>query len=301
MKSGILFPVGAGGRNVDIDVETIQRMLNNVPMLIGPPSPLLKDDGDCGPLTIAAIKRFQRRAEFTVQDGRIDPGKTTHKRLAFLTEQVTELPDRLELGLKLAPLVITMVNSCRVILNRMVSELNNFKPPLKGPEADRARSALNTHFSLNDVQQNDSAVVGRIAHHLNGIGVLIESRPLRWREATMKQSKIESKRPMGDSVPSILLRPSTRDAVFTPNFKQFDQRDRMGWGPQSLAYELIKGAACVELDMEGDDFFYESDTAGYPGESVDEATHRSPGSYGAFVMEMRLRRAQPFGRKFRQL
>jgi hypothetical protein len=279
MKSGILFPVGAGGRNVDIDVETIQRMLNNVPMLIGPPSPLLKDDGDCGPLTIAAIKRFQRR----------------------LTEQVTELPDRLELGLKLAPLVITMVNSCRVILNRMVSELNNFKPPLKGPEADRARSALNTHFSLNDVQQNDSAVVGRIAHHLNGIGVLIESRPLRWREATMKQSKIESKRPMGDSVPSILLRPSTRDAVFTPNFKQFDQRDRMGWGPQSLAYELIKGAACVELDMEGDDFFYESDTAGYPGESVDEATHRSPGSYGAFVMEMRLRRAQPFGRKFRQL
>ena len=301
MKSGILFPVGAGGRNVDIDVETVQRMLNNVPMPIGPPSPLLKDDGDCGPLTIAAIKRFQKLAKFAVQDGRIDPGKTTHQRLASLTDRITELPDRLDLGLKLAPSVKTMVDSSCQILNRMVSELNNFRPPLQGPEADRARSALNTHFSLTDWMQNDSAVVGRIANHLNSVNILMGSEIFRWREATMKQSKIETRRPKGDYVPSIFLRPSTRDAVFTPNFKQFDPRDRMGWGPQSLAYELIKGMACVELGMEGDDFFYESDTPGYPGASVDEATHGNPASYGAFVMEMRLRRAQPFGRNYRQL
>jgi hypothetical protein len=64
---------------------------------------------------------------------------------------------------------------------------------------------------------------------------------------------------------------------------------------------LIKGIGCVELGLEGDDFFFESDTPGYLGDSVDEATQRNPASYGAFVMEIRLRRAQPFGRKFRQL
>ena len=96
MRSEIKASVGAGGKNTDTDVEIVQRMLNAVPMLIGPPSPLLKEDGDCGPLTIAAIQRFQKRAELPVQDGRIDPGKTTHKRLAFVTEQIKDPVDRLD-------------------------------------------------------------------------------------------------------------------------------------------------------------------------------------------------------------
>jgi hypothetical protein len=301
MKSGILFSVGAGGRNVDIDVETIQRMLNRVPMMIGPPSPLLREDGDCGPLTIAAIRRFQQRAQLAVQDGKIDPGKTTHQRLAFVTDQVKELPERMELGLKMAPHVLTMVNSARTILNNMVSELNNFRPPLRTPDANRARVALLNHFSLTTSQQDDPAVIGRIAHHLNGIGVLISNRPIKWTEATMKQSKIDSNRPKQDWVPSIFQQPRTRNILFTPNYKQFDLSDRMGWGPLSLAYELIKGVGYVELDLDGDEFFLESSDLGYPGSTFQQIVEFNPATYAGFVMEMRLHRFQHFGRNFRQL
>lgn len=300
MRSEIKASVGAGGKNTDTDVEIVQRMLNAVPMLIGPPSPLLKEDGDCGPLTIAAIQRFQKRAELPVQDGRIDPGKTTHKRLAFVTEQIKDPVDRLDLGRKMAPFAHSLVQTCRDVLGRMTKNFYDFKGRLEGEDADRARAALKTHFRL-DESENDGATVGRIFHRFNGIGVLIESRELSWRQATMKQAKMETKRLKGDFVPSIYRSGlAARTAVFNPNYKQFDERDGMGWGPQSLSYELIKGMACVELGIDGNDSFEESDTPGYPGVDFRDATEHNPSSYASFAWEMRLRFSQPFGRNYRR-
>jgi hypothetical protein len=301
MKSGILFSVGAGGKNVDADVEVVQAMLNNVPMLIGPPTPLLKEDGDCGPLTVAAIKRFQKRAELNVQDGRIDPGKTSHQRLAFVTDHIKDLPARLELANLMAPFANQLVNGALNILFKMKNEENNFRPPLKGPEADRARAALRRHFGFTAREENDGSLYGRVLNTLASIRVMIDARELHFREATMKQAKIDTKHVRGgDSMPSVYrLNPGTRSgfltAVFTPNYKQFDPKDGLGWGPMSLSYELIKGLARVQLDLGTNDFFFESDQTGYPdGALVPGPLGRTmsiiegnPASYGAFCWEIR--------------
>src|SRR5262245_23968377 len=62
------------------DVETIQSLLNQVPTNRGGPVPLLDLDGICGPLTIAAIRRFQQH-HFGWQDGRVDANNVTIAKL----------------------------------------------------------------------------------------------------------------------------------------------------------------------------------------------------------------------------
>ena len=69
--------VGAGGANVPADVRTIQAALNDVPSGRGGPSPALSVDGIIGPMTLAAIKRFQQAHALRVVDSRIDPNGPT--------------------------------------------------------------------------------------------------------------------------------------------------------------------------------------------------------------------------------
>ena len=82
--SSISGSVGAGGANRNSDVMSVQSMLNRVPASSGGPLTPLKTDGLCGPLTIAAIRRFQS-ANFGFNDGRVDPGGKTINRLSILT------------------------------------------------------------------------------------------------------------------------------------------------------------------------------------------------------------------------
>ena len=74
--------VGRGGANSRNDVVQIQHGLSAVPPAAGRPTPPLKVDGICGPLTTAAIGRFQQ-VQFigTVADHRIDPAGRTLARL----------------------------------------------------------------------------------------------------------------------------------------------------------------------------------------------------------------------------
>ncbi len=70
--------VGRGGRNLPNDVRTIQAALNNVSSADGGPTLKLAVDGFVGPLTIAAIEKYQTR-KLGWADGRIDPdGPTIH-------------------------------------------------------------------------------------------------------------------------------------------------------------------------------------------------------------------------------
>lgn len=86
--------VGARGANLAKDVREIQQALNGVSMAQGGPTPSLAVDGICGPLTTAAIQRFQR-VQFPgwTPDGRIDPGQKTIRRLnAVLIRSSIVLP-----------------------------------------------------------------------------------------------------------------------------------------------------------------------------------------------------------------
>jgi len=64
--------VGTGGANQPADVRAIQSALNDVAIEDGGADPLLVIDGVVGPLTRAAIVRFQR-AHVRVADSRVDP------------------------------------------------------------------------------------------------------------------------------------------------------------------------------------------------------------------------------------
>lgn len=78
--------VGRGGANVAADCRTIQTLLNAVPTALGGPTPALAVDGRCGPLTIAAIGRFQS-VQFNWADLRVDPWGPTLIRLNIVTGQ----------------------------------------------------------------------------------------------------------------------------------------------------------------------------------------------------------------------
>ena len=77
--------VGAGSpprcTNLPKDVKAIQEALNRFAPQYGGPQPKLDVDGKCGPLTRAAILRFQQVCGFPVQDGIVDVNGHTIRRL----------------------------------------------------------------------------------------------------------------------------------------------------------------------------------------------------------------------------
>jgi hypothetical protein len=68
--------VGRGGRNAPDDVRTIQSALNGVAPADGGPVLQLAVDGVAGPLTIAAIEKYQKR-QLGWSDGRVDTDEPT--------------------------------------------------------------------------------------------------------------------------------------------------------------------------------------------------------------------------------
>lgn len=69
--------VGASGKNLSDDVRLVQSLLNNISPAKGGAAPKLAVDGRCGPLTIAAIRKFQQVNLQGFADGRVDaPGST---------------------------------------------------------------------------------------------------------------------------------------------------------------------------------------------------------------------------------
>jgi hypothetical protein len=86
--------VGQGAANRAADVRLVQAMLSRVPAERGGVRRELVQDGIVGPLTLAAIRGFQRHSVGAgASDGRIDAGDATWRALAQLVD-----PDSLELA-----------------------------------------------------------------------------------------------------------------------------------------------------------------------------------------------------------
>lgn len=86
--------VGTSGHNAKSDVVLIQSLLNNVPLTDGGPQRKLAVDGLCGPLTVAAIRRFQK-VWTKIDDGRVDPCGPTITSLVKLLNGRSALPSNL--------------------------------------------------------------------------------------------------------------------------------------------------------------------------------------------------------------
>ena len=67
MPATISASVGFHGTNRSADVKTVQRLLNQVPATKGGPDAPLVEDGVCGKITIAAIRRFQQASHGTAE------------------------------------------------------------------------------------------------------------------------------------------------------------------------------------------------------------------------------------------
>ncbi len=78
MAQTISASVGIHGKNLSFDTETVQNLLNKVPVSSGGPKTKLDPDGKCGPLTINAIQVFQvKQFGWSGADGRVDPDGPT--------------------------------------------------------------------------------------------------------------------------------------------------------------------------------------------------------------------------------
>ena len=84
MTNRIRASVGQGGVNDPQDVGIVQHLLNVVGQRTG--ERLLDVDGLVGPLTNAAIRKFQSK-HCRVADGRVDPGQETIAALNRLAPQ----------------------------------------------------------------------------------------------------------------------------------------------------------------------------------------------------------------------
>jgi hypothetical protein len=84
-------PVGVGCNNAKNDVFLVQSLLNAVPSNEGGPLIKLKADGIAGPLTVAAIRKYQQ-ARTHIIDGRVDVHGATIKSLVMTLNDRGALP-----------------------------------------------------------------------------------------------------------------------------------------------------------------------------------------------------------------
>jgi hypothetical protein len=91
MARSLNFSVGSmGGINLPEDTLTVQQLLNQVPVSEGGPAPPLEEDSKCGPLTKAAIQKFQlKHFGWKGADGRVDPDGVTLAKLNTFDKVVT--------------------------------------------------------------------------------------------------------------------------------------------------------------------------------------------------------------------
>lgn len=92
MKNTIAFSVGEGGKNRPQDVGIVQTLLNSAGEFRGVPEGRLEVDGIVGPLTLAAIRAFQKYY-CKIVDGRVDPNQETIKKLNQMAAPLPRLND----------------------------------------------------------------------------------------------------------------------------------------------------------------------------------------------------------------
>jgi len=129
----ILRAVGNNAPNSFVDVQKVQRLINlNLPRLT--PFLSIKDDGDCGPVTIGMILEFQYRVmDVRKPDGRVDPGKKTITALNEYTPKTKKPTTPLKFDGALLPVQQYLKTAMPAVIDE--------KKPVNLTEADYKKAA----------------------------------------------------------------------------------------------------------------------------------------------------------------
>ncbi len=144
-------PVGSGfkAKNLDRDVRTIQKSLNQIKPIHGGPTVPLVVDGKCGPKTNKAIGDFQRK-QFGIKgaDGVIEPGKQTIQRINQLLFSAIPISPAEEANIRLK-LVAHLDLVAKAIHAAQTNLMLAMSPP-GGLDLGRgkANERVNNHFAL---------------------------------------------------------------------------------------------------------------------------------------------------------
>jgi hypothetical protein len=201
MDKSISGSVGQGGANRRDDVVTVQQLLNDVDAAQGGANPKLEVDGWIGPLTIAAIRKFQQQ-QFGWSDGRVDVNNVTIKKLNELAKtpgpdddpfrctcrlprpRITIGPitiqsappppapptDPLELAIQDAPTSIRWARAASQTLERAINQLIDAGGDTEPNTSDVAK--VNTHFHVDRIPNNFSREVMLDRARLNYLDII---------------------------------------------------------------------------------------------------------------------------------
>jgi len=176
--------VGLGGTNAAPDVVQVQRALNHVLPELAGASPFLKDDGLVGPVTLAAIKKFQDR-NFSWSDSRVDPANKT---IGLINHYLTTQPkpgdphshrDRVARAL-------AQLKNCNQTILSAEQQLRAVLPHVQAGTTPsgifaalfaQRMALLDRHFKLNQVEQKAVVIQALITRFTDMRAVITHSIP----------------------------------------------------------------------------------------------------------------------------
>lgn len=239
--------VGSNGANNEKDVETVQTLLNMVPIAEGGASPLLDLDGWNGKNTERAIRAFQVR-QFKQGDGRVDPGKRTMVALNTLSSapgaRTTPLPD-----MEPRALAMLSIPLCRKWIAAAIKHIDAGiagNGNLSGLPTV-ARNAFAFHFKLPGAMSN-AVVLGHlrtIKRNFEGAERTLLAANTHFVSVSRRRASID----LGSTQGAPAYVPQRRHICFTPFFHAFNAAPRPGldWtghgeGPKCRAAMVIHEA-----------------------------------------------------------
>jgi hypothetical protein len=258
--------VGSGGVNIEKDVETVQTLLNMVPIAHGGANPVVDIDGWNGRQTERAIRAFQMR-QFKQADGRVDPGKRTINQLNTLAAapgaRTTPPPD-----MEPRLLAMTSIPLCRQWIGAALKQVNDgiaAGGDLSGLPTF-ARNAFSFHFKLPGTlaQSVVLAHLQTIKRNFEASDRTVLAAHTHFKSVSRKQTSIDLQSNMG--APAYV--PQRRHISFTPFFHTFNPTARPGldWteqgeGPKCRAamvvhetIHLVDGAAQFDIYEHGPEY-----------------------------------------------
>lgn len=288
--------VGSNGANHDKDVDEVQTLLDVIPVSAGGPEPQIDIDGWCGKNTNAAILNFQRVQNLPVKDGRVDPGKSTIKRLNELASgpgtRTVALPDMdpAQLALQSVPEANLWGSAGLRSIQAMLKRVRD-TGSLAGHDAIEL-TALAAHFKLTDAlgkARLEALLVVVERNFTGGISMLLRGGSA-FRSVSRKQMSIDF---AGTGDAPAYVMPGNRTRVnFSPLFRVRDTNRRpgrdwtgQGFGPKCRA-AMVLHETIHTCDSRGGLDIYEHSPA-YLTMSPDSGVHNAASypSFGAHVQE----------------